>query len=206
MQLLGYETKTTYDDLKVRWLWVRGPRLIDWLAKQLTDLSTYFTDGVYDEIPADMVLSLDQDVILRHPIQRRKLPPIPSRDRKTLSSEGKQHALETGGDRRSLPADIAPKPLQTTEAVDPQSPKQMLFNDGEKISSNKENYAKRKEEETNKIIVTGFKDTSSLEGLGFFFENKRKSGGDEIVKSDLIKDPDAFIIEFRDSSGKFCYQ
>ena len=27
MQLLGYKTKTTYDDLKIMWLLVRGPGL-----------------------------------------------------------------------------------------------------------------------------------------------------------------------------------
>ena len=161
------------------------------------------------------MLSLDQEVTLRHPpiterefspvrnpMIRRKLPPVPPQGRKPPSPGANQDSLNTVGDRRSLPTSIEQHVSQKKADAFIKSRRHFSCADGEKLDKTEETGAKQKEEATNKIVVTGFKESSSLESLGFFFENKRKSGGDDIVTSKLIKDPDAFIIEFRDGSGR----
>ena len=159
------------------------------------------------------MLSLDKEITpasptqgkdfsyLQTPMKGRELPPVPTGDSKQLSPSTKQ-VPHTVGDRRSLPLDISLREAKHTEDVNIKSRRSLSCIESEKDHIDEDKRAKRKEEATNKIMVTGFKSSSSLESLGFFFENKRKSGGDEIVKSYSIEDPDAFIIEFRDSSGK----
>ena len=161
------------------------------------------------------MLSLDQEVTLRHPLIterefspvrnpmiRRKLPPVPPQDGKPPSPRANQDSLNTVGDRRSLPTSIEQHVSQKKADAFIKSRRHFSCADGGRLDKAAEMFAKQQEEATNKIIVTGFKESSYLESLGFFFENKRKSGGDEIVTSKLLKDPDAFIIEFCDSSGR----
>ena len=59
MQLLGYETKTTYDDLKIRWLWVKGP----WSSQQLsrTGVSYLQSAALGDFSKPASLLSLDRN-------------------------------------------------------------------------------------------------------------------------------------------------
>ena len=109
----------------------------------------------------------------------RKLPPIPGSD-----TEKNKVSLERSED-----------PLNEEQTSD-------LKKGGNSSSSFKDVLVKEQKETTNKIMVTGFRETTTLESLEFFFENKRRSGGGAIVRTELKTDPQGLIIEFEDNTGK----
>ena len=141
-----------------------------------------YEEIICDSLPNEEVNKLDSPDKIPDlkPVPRgRKLPSIPTSSTETPSF------LELHNNR-----------LKSCDFEDLQS---------NTVEENEPNFQKRPEEErihsTNKIIVTGFKKTTSLDSMVYFFENKRKSGGDDVIGKKLNSHPDSLVLEFEDHSG-----
>ena len=150
-------------------------------------------EPLYEEIPADAIQDNIKPVNVptERPlssVQGRKLPYLPTEKKKTKTMHYRKS-------HKSM--DIVEDPNDSASKVPIETSEERL---GEVEETNED--LREERHTTNKIIVTGRKETTSLENLTFFFENKRKTGGDDTVNVELKTDPDAVIIEFRDSSGK----
>ena len=145
-------------------------------------------EPLYEEIPADAIQDDKKTANVRterplSSVQGRKLPSLPTEKKKAVHYRKSHKSI-----------DIVEDPNDSVSKVPTETSEERL---GE-VETNED----LREERTNKIIVTGRKETTSLDNLTLFFENKRKTGGGEAVNVELKTDPDAVVIEFIDSSGK----